>query len=167
MGKKAEPIAPAEAREKVVKAQRVVAKSAVKAEESQQRQEKSTVRTEKSALRQEDSAERRTELAADRTVYAAERTYAAWMRSGLAALAAGVGARTLLTQHIPEWLAAATSVVLVGFAMFCFVAAVWREVDGRVAQHPDVRRLPGWVLVGFSAFLVLVSGAVLAGLWLN
>lgn len=142
-----------------------VAKTQEKVAASAKVQEKSQLRQESSALRQEESADRRTELAADRTVYAAEQTYAAWMRSGLAAMAAGVGAKALLAEHVAEWLAAATSVVLVAFAMFCFIAAVWREVDGHVQPHPDVRRLPGTVLVVFSGFLVLVSGAVLVGLW--
>lgn len=142
-----------------------VAKSAKVQEQAAVTTTKSTLRQEESALRQEDSADRRTELAGDRTVYAAERTYAAWMRTGIAALAAGVGARALLVEHIAEWLAAATSIMLVLFAMFCFVAAVWRELDGQVRPHPDVRRLPAWVLVAFSGFLILVAGAVAVGLW--
>ncbi len=144
---------------KVAETTRAVAKSQEKVAQSAKVQETS-------ALRQEDSADRRTELASDRTVYAAERTYAAWMRSGLGSLAAGVGARALLHEHIAEWLAAATSVVLVLFASFCFLAAVWRELDmARPSPHPDIRTLPGWILIAFSAFLILVSIAVLIGLW--
>jgi putative membrane protein len=150
---------------KVAKSAEVQAKAAVATKQSAKVQEKAAVATTKSTLRQEDTADRRTELAADRTVYAAERTYAAWMRSGLAAMAAGVGARALLKEHVADWLALATSAVLTLFAIFCFVAAVWREIDGHVRPHPDVRRLPAGVLVGFSAFLVLVSGAVLIGMW--
>lgn len=143
-----------------------VAETTAKVAKSAKVQEKSQLRQESSALRQEDSADRRTELAADRTVYAAERTYAAWMRSGLAAMAAGVGARALLKDHIADWLALATSVVLVMFGIFCFVAAVWREIDGSVPPpHPDVRRIPAYVTIGFSTFLVLVSAAILIGLW--
>ena len=126
----------------------------------------STVRQEKSELRQEDSADRRTELAADRTVLAGERTYAAWMRTGLTALAAGIGAGALLDGVVATWIAFATSIVLVLFAQFSFIAAVWREIDhGVPPPKPDVRRLPGWAMIGFSGFLVLVSGAVLVGLW--
>ena len=151
---------------KVAKTQEKVAASARVQAKSAQVQEKSQLRQESSALRQEDSADRRTELAADRTVYAAERTYAAWMRSGLAAMAAGVGAKALLAEHVADWLAAATSAVLVLFAMFCFIAAVWREIDNGVPPpRLDVRRLPPWITIAFSAFLVLVSGAVLVGLW--
>lgn len=150
---------------KVAESSAKVATSAKVQEKAAVATTKSTLRQEKSALRQEDSADRRTELASDRTVYAAERTYAAWMRSGLAAMAAGVGARALLKEHIADWLALATSIVLTLFAIFCFVAAVWREIDGHVQPHPDVRRLPGPILIAFSAFLVLVSGAVLVGMW--
>lgn len=144
--------------EKVERTQAKVARSA-------KVQEKAAVATTKSALRQEDSADRRTELSADRTIYAAERTYAAWMRTGLTSLAAGVGARALLAEHLADWLAAGTSVLLTLFAMFCFVAAVWREIDGHVRPHRDVRRLPGWILVTFSSFLVIVAGAVAVDLW--
>ena len=43
---------------------------------------------------------------------------------------------------------------------------VRREIDhGVPPPKPDVRRLPGWAMIGFSGFLVLVSGAVLIGLW--
>ena len=46
------------------------------------------------------------------------------------------------------------------------LAAVWREVDqGVPPPRPDVRRLPAWVMIGFSGFLVLVAAAVLIGLW--
>lgn len=90
-----------------------------------------------------DSADRRTELAADRTVLAAERTYAAWVRTGLTALAAGVGAKTVLGGVLPEWAILATGSVLVLSAAFCFIAAVWRELwSGAPPPEPDVRRLP-------------------------
>ena len=97
---------------------------------------------------------------------AAERTYAAWMRTGFAAMASGIGAGALLKDVVPTWVAFATSVMLVLFAQFSFVAAVWREVDqGVPPPRPDVRRLPAWVMIGFSGFLVLVAAAVLIGLW--
>lgn len=51
----------------------------------------------------QDSADRHTELAANRAVLAAERTYAAWVRTGLTALAAGVGAKAVLGEVLPEW----------------------------------------------------------------
>ncbi|WP_084607418.1 YidH family protein [Sphingomonas jaspsi] len=144
---------------KVAATQETVAASTV-------RQEKSVKRQESSALRQEESADRRTELAADRTVLAAERTYAAWMRTGVAAMVSGVGAGALLKGLVPTWVAFATSVMLVLFAQFSFIAAVWREVDtGVPPPRPDVRKLPAWIMVGFSGFLVLVAGAVLVGLW--
>jgi len=113
-----------------------------------------------------DSADRRTQLAADRTVLAAERTYAAWVRTGLTALAAGVGAKKVLGGVLPEWAVLATGSVLVLFGAFCFVAAVWREVQaGAPPPEPDIRRLPGIVLIGVNGFLVLVCLGALLGVW--
>lgn len=151
--------------EKVAKAQTVVAKSSRRQEQSTKRQEKSTLRQEKSTIRQESAADRRTELAADRTVFAGERTYAAWMRTGLASMASGVGAVKLLTGVVPTWIAATTSLVLALFAAFSFLAAVWRELTDNVAPQPEVKRLPGWLMVAFSAFMALVAIAVIVGLW--
>ena len=122
---------------------------------------------ESSASAVADSADRRTELAADRTVLAAERTYAAWVRTGLAALASGVGAKALFAQLLPGWFGSLTGSMLIVFSGFCFVAAVWREL-ARIAppRAPDVRRLPPMILIGLNGFLVVVSLAALAGIWL-
>jgi len=118
-----------------------------------------------SAETQEDSAERRTKLAADRTLLAAERTYAAWMRTGLASLAAGIGAKALLEHLVADWLILATSIVLIMFSEFCFVAGIWRELTGQgLRPHPDTARLPGWILVLFNGFLIVVGIAVLIGI---
>lgn len=115
---------------------------------------------------QADSADRRTILAADRTLLAAERTYAAWVRTGLTALAAGVGARALLHDLVPAWMASATATLLVLFSAFCFVAAVWREMlPGISPLHPDTRRLPAALLIVVNGFLVLVAAAALVGIW--
>ena len=122
---------------------------------------------ERSADRQEDSADRRTVLAADRTVLAAERTYAAWIRTGLAALASGVGARALLEDVVHAALAATTGSVLILFSAFCFVAAVWRELQpGAPPPMPDIKRLPRPLLLAVNGFLVLVALAALVGVWL-
>lgn len=113
-----------------------------------------------------DSADRRTELAANRTVFAAERTYAAWVRTGLASLASGIGAQKLLEGVVPSWMIVSTGSVLVLFSAFCFTAAVWRQVfTGSQPPHPDVKRLPPYLLVIFNGFLALVSLAALFGLW--
>ncbi|MGN6497066.1 MAG: DUF202 domain-containing protein [Tsuneonella sp.] len=118
-----------------------------------------------SAQTQEDSADRRTRLASDRTLLAAERTYAAWMRTGLAALAAGIGAQALLDKLVPGWLVLATSIALLLFAEFCFVAGIWREVTGnRIRPDPDTAALPAWLLVLFNGFLIAVGVAVLIGI---
>lgn len=124
-------------------------------------------RLEHSAKQQADSADRRTELAADRTLMAAERTYAAWVRTGLAALASGIGARALLENVVPDWLAGATASVLILFSGFCFVAAVWREMAPVAPPRPDTQRLPAALLIGVNGFLVIVALAALVGIWLQ
>lgn len=117
-----------------------------------------------------DSADRRTELAADRTVLAAERTYAAWVRTGLAALASGVGAKALMAKAVPAWFpwwfGSLTGAVLILFSAFCFVAAVWREMDpGAPPPKPDTRKLPKALLLSLNGFLVIVALAALIGVW--
>ena len=112
-----------------------------------------------------DSADRRTRLAADRTLLAAERTYAAWMRTGLASLAAGIGAKALLQDLVADWLVLATSIVLITFSEFCFVAGIWRELTGKALRpDPDTARLPGWILLLFNGFLIVLGVAVLLGI---
>lgn len=119
-----------------------------------------------SAEKQIDSADRRTELAADRTILAAERTYAAWVRTGLAALASGIGARALLEGVVPHWMVGATGSVLVLFSAFCFIAAVWREMEpGAPPPKPDTRRLPSALLIVVNGFLMIVAIAALVGIW--
>ena len=105
-------------------------------------------------------------MAADRTLLATERTYAAWVRTALSSLAAGVGARALLEDVVPLWLAKTTGSVLVIFAGFCFVAAVWRHL-WRPVPPPgmDVKPIPRFVLVPLNGFLLLVAIAALIGIW--
>lgn len=120
----------------------------------------------RSAEQQTDSADRRTELAADRTILAAERTYAAWVRTGLASLASGIGARTLLEGVVPHWMVGATGSVLVLFSAFCFVAAIWREMEpGAPPPKPDTRRLSPALLIVINGFLMIVALAALVGIW--
>ena len=126
---------------------------------------KSATRLATSAENQEESADRRTQLAADRTLLAAERTYAAWVRTGLAALAAGIGAKALLEDLVPMWLVLATSIVLIFFSEFCFVAGVWRELRRAVPPpRVDTPSMPGWLLVVFNGFLVVLGVVVLIGI---
>lgn len=121
---------------------------------------------EASTERVEDSADRRTTLAANRTVFAAERTYAAWVRTALVALASGVGAKATLKGVVPEWIIVAAGTVLVLFSVFCFGAAVWREIDtGAGPPSPDVRRLPRALLIAMTFLLGLVSLSALVGIW--
>jgi putative membrane protein len=113
-----------------------------------------------------DAADRRTILATDRTYLASERTYAAWMRTALAALASGVGARTLMHEILPDLVAKISGSALVVFALFCLVAAVWRQIQGvQPPPHPDIKPIPHTLLLPTNAVLALVAIVVLAGIW--
>jgi inner membrane protein YidH len=119
-----------------------------------------------STERVEDSADRRTQLAADRTMLAAERTYGAWVRTGLIALASGLGAKAGLAGVVPEWMIVANGSVLVLFSAFCFVAAVWRQLNpGPPPPMPDTPRIHPAILIAVNGFLALVSIAALFGIW--
>jgi len=113
-----------------------------------------------------NSSDRRTILAADRTLLAAERTYAAWVRTALAALAGGIGAKALVKGILPILVGRLTGTVLILFAGFCLVAAVWRELHGVPRDPgPDIKPLPRALLVPFNFFLMLVAVAALVGIW--
>lgn len=134
------------------------------AQATQEKLKQSAAIIKESAVGQLDSADRRTELAADRTILAAERTYAAWVRTGLTALASGVGARALLDKVVADWLTKSTGAMLILFAAFCFVAAVWRETTPSVQPpKPRARRLPAALLIAINGFLVLVAIAACIG----
>ena len=121
---------------------------------------------EQSADELTDSAERRTILAGDRTLLAAERTYAAWVRTALAALAAGIGARALVKDILPDWVGKLTGTVLILFAGFCLIAAIWRELQGvERVRGDDFRPIPTAVLMPVNGFLLLVALAALIGIW--
>jgi putative membrane protein len=126
----------------------------------------SAEKLDQSSERIEDSADRRTQLAADRTILAAERTYGAWVRTGLLALASGLGAKAGLAGVVPEWMIVANGSVLVSFSAFCFVAAVWRQLNpGPPPPVPDTPRIHPGILVVVNGFLALVSLAALFGIW--
>ena len=128
--------------------------------------ERSARAVEQSMDRFAEDADRRTVLSADRTLFAAERTYAAWVRTALAALASGVGATAVMKEALPLWLAKLTGSVLVVFAGFCLVAAVWRELQGvKQLKQPDIRPIPTALLVPINGFLLLVAIAALVGIW--
>jgi putative membrane protein len=62
----------------------------------------------------------------------------------------------MLDGVLPEWAVVLTGSVLVAFAAFCFVAAVWRELfPGTPPPQPDVHRLPRALLCKRSAVPVL------------
>jgi len=114
-----------------------------------------------------DGADRRTILAGDRTLLATERTYAAWVRTALAALAAGVGSTAVFKDRLPGVFGQLIGTVLIVFAGFCLVAAVWRELKGTpITPHPDIKPIPAALLVPMNFFLMLVAIAALAGIWM-
>jgi putative membrane protein len=113
-----------------------------------------------------EGSDRRTVLAGDRTLLAAERTYAAWVRTALAALAAGIGARALVKDIFPAWVGKLTGTVLITFAGFCLIAAVWRELQGiPPTPQPDIRPIPRALLIPMNFLLLLVAVAALVGIW--
>jgi putative membrane protein len=115
---------------------------------------------------QRNHTDRRTILASDRTLLAAERTYAAWVRTALAALAGGIGAKALAKGVLPIWVGKLTGTVLIIFAGFCLVAAVWREIQGVPRDPgPDIKPIPRTLLVPMNIFLLLVAVAALVGIW--
>jgi putative membrane protein len=108
----------------------------------------------------------RNALAVERTRLAAERTYAAWLRTGLAALASGAGAHSLLEGIVSARLNRIISSVLILFAVFCFVAGVWREVlANRAWAGSAVSRMTPSILCVVSAVLTMMSLTVMVGLW--
>jgi inner membrane protein YidH len=120
----------------------------------------------RSASELADSSDRRTILAGDRTLLAAERTYAAWVRTAIAGIAAGIGARALAKGVLPQWVGQVTGTVLVIFAGFCLVAAVWREIRGTPGSpEPDIGTIPAALLVPMNLLLLLVAVAALIGIW--
>lgn len=138
-----------------------VAKQAEKVGESAAQIKESTAAVERSAVELTDSADRRTVLAADRTVLASERTYAAWIRTGMVALASGIGAHALISQQMPRWLVLFTTASMISFSVFCYMSAVWRQLQQVRVPKPDTPRLPSVALVTFSVLLSLVSVATL------
>lgn len=122
--------------------------------------------TKQAAAAIEVSADLNTRLAADRNILAAERTYAAWVRTGLFALASGIGARALLAGVLPPWLVMLDATMLIGFSVFCFCAAVWRELNpGLPPLLAELTPIPRPVLVVLNGFLALVSLAAMIGIW--
>jgi putative membrane protein len=143
-----------------------IAEGAEKLKDSAVHMKDSTARMARDTARMEDSADRRTELAADRTIFAAERTYAAWVRTGLVATASGIGAKPALSGLVPDWLIGVSGTVLVLFSVFCFAAAVWRNLDpGPPPPLPDAKRIHPALLILINAALALVSIAALIGIW--
>jgi putative membrane protein len=128
---------------------------------------KSARELKRSATALDEETDKRTSLAADRTVLAAERTYAAWVRTALVALATGIGARAVLKDVLPLWLAQLTGSVLVLFSAFCLCAAIWREFYSVEPGRSHLKLVPRYVLLPINGFLILVTLAALVGIWLK
>ncbi len=158
---------PKDGRDRTVAAHEQVAAEAAKVAVSAKHLKKTAEAVESSSQDIADSADLTTRLAADRTVLAGERTYAAWVRTGLAALASGVGARALVQSLLPDWFGQITAAGLILFSIFCFVAAVWRELaPGVPPPWPTTRRMPRVALIVVNGFLVVVGIAVLIAIWI-
>jgi len=88
------------------------------------------------------------------------------MRTALAALASGVGARTVMSDLLPPWAGKVIATALVVFALFCLVAAVWRQLQGvKPPPHPDIQPIPHALLIPTNAILALVAIIILIGIW--
>lgn len=82
-------------------------------------------------------------------------------------MAAGVGAKALLSGLVPETLASLTASVLLLFSGCCFVAGVWRVWQpGVPPPSPDIRPLPIALLLVMNGFLLSITLVALVGLWL-
>jgi putative membrane protein len=82
-------------------------------------------------------------------------------------LAGGIGARALLEGLVPGWMVMAQATVLMLFAVFCFVAGVWRQLFKVEPEAPDIDRLPGGLLIAVNVFLALVAATALVGIWMG
>ena len=111
-------------------------------------------------------ATERTEYAEDRTVLANERTYAGWMRTGLAAVGVGVGFNALFGRMEPEWLPKVIATLLLGIAIFIFVAAERRAcaIISRLRTH-EVETLRIRNLRWITAGLVLATLGLIGAFW--
>ena len=89
------------------------------------------------------------------------------MRTGLAALATGVGARAVLAEVLPLLLARLTASVLILFAAFCLVAAIWREFYTLPRDRVGLGVVPRWLLIPVNLFLMLVALAAMIGVWMS
>jgi putative membrane protein len=158
---------PAATNAKMAEAAQQVAKQAQKVTRSAQHLEASAGAVVESADLQLISAERRTVLAANRTLLAVERTYAAWVRTGMAALASGAAVRPLLEDRWAHWIVLLTASVLLAFAVFCFAAGVWRQLQpDPPPPEPALQRIPVWMLVSANGALTIAALAALAEIWL-
>lgn len=82
-------------------------------------------------------------------------------------MAAGVGAKALLSDLVPPTLASLTASVLLLFSGCCFAAGVWRVWQpGVPPPPPDIRPLPMGLLVVMNGFLLAITIVALVGLWL-
>lgn len=138
-----------------------VARQAEEVRKSASQMEASAGAVERSTDYLTESADRRTVLSANRSVLAAERTYAAWIRTGLVSLASGIGAKALMEQQLPAWLAITSAAVMILFSIFCFVAAVWRNLQRSLPPEPDTKPLAAYPLIAFSLLLSLIGLASL------
>jgi putative membrane protein len=88
------------------------------------------------------------------------------MRTALAALASGIGARAVMHDILSAMTTKLIASILILFAAFCLVAAVWRQLQGMTPPpHPDIRPIPNALLLPTNAVLLVVVIAALVGIW--
>ena len=59
----------------------------------------------------------------------------------------------LLDGLVPNWMALAQPTLLMLFAIFCFIAEVWRQLFEVEPEARDIDRLSGWLLIEVNGFL--------------
>lgn len=106
-------------------------------------------------------------LALGRTILAYERTYTAWIRTGLGSFAAGIGAKSLLDDDLPQWSTLGIATALLLFSAFCFQAAA--SCERRVAglASGELPRLPGRLVKGLTYGLTVGTAALLVAMWIT
>ncbi|HZC38693.1 MAG TPA: hypothetical protein VE221_08470, partial [Sphingomicrobium sp.] len=59
-----------------------------------------------------------------------------------------------------------TATVLILFAAFCLIAAIWREFNG-LPRRARLNVVPRSLLIPVNMFLVLATLAALVGVWMK
>ena len=67
---------------------------------------------------------------------------------------------------LPALVGEVSGSILILFAGFCLMAAVWRKLQGVPREpNPDIKPVPRALLIPVNFFLMLVALAALVGTW--